>query len=190
MARQEQLLRAAGTRSLLPLGGADGDEPINYRNGRPPVDDTVVALIERMARENTTWGYRRIQGEPLKLDHRVAASTVHRVRKRLRVPPGGQRLLDVVAEPGGHLTTGVRLVFPHHYAPVRERELVSSPVVPEEEQPVERRVEVREVRARPEVGVRLRDPVERPHDVDQVLPLHAVRFEEQRAQIVGQWLTE
>lgn len=27
--------------------------------GRPPVEDGVVALIERMARENTVWGYRR-----------------------------------------------------------------------------------------------------------------------------------
>ncbi len=30
VARQEQLLLAANMRSLLPLGDADGDEPINY----------------------------------------------------------------------------------------------------------------------------------------------------------------
>src|SRR5215203_5867148 len=29
------------------------------RSGRPPVDPTIAALIERMARENETWGYQR-----------------------------------------------------------------------------------------------------------------------------------
>ncbi len=31
------------------------------RSGRPTLDPTITALVERMARENQTWGYQRIQ---------------------------------------------------------------------------------------------------------------------------------
>jgi hypothetical protein len=34
---------------------------------RPPVSAEIAALIERIATENPSWGYKRIQGEMLKL---------------------------------------------------------------------------------------------------------------------------
>src|SRR6266540_4209007 len=33
------------------------------RTGRPPVPREVAALVERLARDNASWGYQRIQGE-------------------------------------------------------------------------------------------------------------------------------
>jgi putative transposase len=35
------------------------------RSGRPPIDPTIAALIERMARENETWGYQRTRANSL-----------------------------------------------------------------------------------------------------------------------------
>jgi len=65
-----------------------------HRTGRPPVSAEIAALIERLATENRGWGYQRIQGELLKLGHRVSASTVRRVLKTLKIPPAPKRHTD------------------------------------------------------------------------------------------------
>jgi putative transposase len=74
---------------------------------RPPVSAEAAALIERPAIENNRWGYQRIQGELLKLGHRVSASTIRRVLKALKTPPAPERRTDTTrrkapAYPGSH----------------------------------------------------------------------------------------
>jgi putative transposase len=59
--------------------------------GRPPVDKEVTALVVRLARENPRWGYRRIQGELLKLGMRLAASTIAKVLKDQGLGPAPRR---------------------------------------------------------------------------------------------------
>jgi hypothetical protein len=64
------------------------------RAGRPPVSAEIALLIERLATENRSWGYQRIQGELLKPGHRVGASTVRRVLKGLKISPAPERQTD------------------------------------------------------------------------------------------------
>jgi putative transposase len=61
------------------------------RPGRPPVDPETRALVQRLAKENPRWGYRRIQGELIKLGVRLAASTIAQIMKDHRLGPAPRR---------------------------------------------------------------------------------------------------
>ena len=49
------------------------------------------ALVIRMATENPTWGYTRIQGVLKNLGHHVGRSTIARILRAEGIPPGRQR---------------------------------------------------------------------------------------------------
>ncbi|MFI9836263.1 integrase core domain-containing protein [Nonomuraea sp. NPDC051941] len=55
--------------------------------GRPCTRRPVKALIIRMARENPTWGHRRIQGELARLGYPIAASTVWEILHTAGINP-------------------------------------------------------------------------------------------------------
>ena len=80
-----------------------------HRMGRPPVSAEIVTLIERLATENNAWGYKRIQGELLKLGHRVSASTIRRVLKALKIPPAPRRHTDTTWRQFLHAQTATML---------------------------------------------------------------------------------
>ena len=59
--------------------------------GRPPTPQDQVDLVLRMARENPTWGYKRIAGAMAHLSHHLNPTTVANILKQHGLPPSGRR---------------------------------------------------------------------------------------------------
>jgi putative transposase len=59
--------------------------------GRPPTATPIENLVIRMATENPTWGHRRVQGELVRLGHRIAASTVWQILHDAGIDPAPRR---------------------------------------------------------------------------------------------------
>jgi putative transposase len=59
--------------------------------GRPRVAEEIEQLVIRMAEENATWGYRRIQGALANLGHQVDKITVRNILRRHHLEPAPQR---------------------------------------------------------------------------------------------------
>lgn len=65
--------------------------PWHKRVGRPGLMKSIREHIVRMAKENASWGYARIQGELNKLGHDVARSTIAKVLRDHGVSPSPGR---------------------------------------------------------------------------------------------------
>ena len=63
------------------------------RTGRPPVSAEITALIERLATENHSWGYQRIQG---------GAAQARPPGRRVHDPPGPQGPEDPAGAQAAH----------------------------------------------------------------------------------------
>src|ERR1700686_3183056 len=68
----------------------DGSKHRQYP-GRPTVQPEVEAMVVRMARENTGWGYDRIVGALANLGHHLSDQTVGNILRRHGIAPAPQR---------------------------------------------------------------------------------------------------
>jgi transposase len=68
------------------------------RPGRPRTIRSIRILVLRLAKENPSWGYRRIHGELLVLGLKVAASTVWQILTDAGIDPAPKRASSTWAQ--------------------------------------------------------------------------------------------
>jgi transposase InsO family protein len=59
--------------------------------GRPRTATDIAALVVRIATENESWGYTRIQGALLNLGHHIGRSTIQRILAEHGIDPAPER---------------------------------------------------------------------------------------------------
>ena len=59
--------------------------------GRPPMSEEVTQLVLRMARENPTWGYDKIEGAMANLGHEISDQTVGNILEAHGIEPAPER---------------------------------------------------------------------------------------------------
>lgn len=66
--------------------------------GRPRTAGAIEALVVRLAEENRTWGYRRLQGALSHLGHELARSTIANILQRHGIEPAPERSRKITWE--------------------------------------------------------------------------------------------
>jgi putative transposase len=67
------------------------DGSAKRRPGRPQVREEVQRQVVRMAKENRSWGYRRIQGALSHVGYKLAVSTIAEILRRHGIEPAPER---------------------------------------------------------------------------------------------------
>ncbi len=83
-------------RTLITRHHAAASRP--KQRGRPRTVRSIRALVLRLARENSGWGYRRIHGELLVLGIKIALSTVWEILREAGIDPAPDRTATTWAD--------------------------------------------------------------------------------------------
>ena len=76
--------RFRSNRKTIPVAAVTREVDLPNRTARPSISAEITALIERLAAENTGWGYQRIQASCSSSAAGPAQSTIRPVLKALR----------------------------------------------------------------------------------------------------------